>query len=325
MSYAPSDLHGVNWMAPAFATANATSLEAENTIHVDNLKYALDKGIKDGIDVISMCGSFGEFHTLTFEEFQTLVKATLEVVNKRVPVFFGITSIHGREAVKKAKFVREAGGEGIFTGVPFYYPPTVQNTINYFHEMSELFPDLSIQIYHNPPLHRIHIPVSAFHELVKHKNIVSMKDSHRSPLEFIKLMDVVNGKITQFVNQMMYYPYQTMGARGFWSTDACMGPAPLFALRDTTDAGEYEAAKQVLRDMAACSAGGDTFDGQLPQDNARKIAATLAGYCDLGPNRSPFMVVTPESQEKQNARALKWMALQEKYAAQVKKPELATV
>ena len=326
MSYAPGDLHGLNWMAPAFATPNATSLEAENTIAVDNLAYALDKGIKDGVDVISMCGSFGEFHTLLFEEFQTLVKTTLEVVNKRVPVFIGITSINGREAVRKAKFVREAGGEGIFTGVPFYYPPTVQNTVNYFHEISEMFPDLSIQIYHNPPLHRIHIPVSAFNAFVQHKNIVSMKDSHRSPLEFMKLMDVVNGKISQFVNQMMYHPYQSMGESGFWSTDACMGPAPLIALRDSTDSGDYETAKQVLRDISGTSSGaGDTFDGQAPQDNARKIAATLAGYCDLGPNRSPFMVITPESQERQNQRALKWKALQEKYSAQAKKPELATV
>ncbi len=254
-----------------------------------------------------------------------MVKATLDVVNKRVPVFIGITSIHGREAVKKAKFVREAGGEGIFTGVPFYYPPTVQNTIAYFREMSEMFSDLSIQVYHNPPLHRIHIPVSAFNEFVKQKNIVSMKDSHRSPLEFMKLMDIVQGKIALFVNQMMYHPYQSLGASGFWSTDACMGPAPLFALRDACDSGDYETAKQVLRDIAACSAGGDTFDGQAPQDNARKIAAALAGYCNPGPNRSPFMVITPESQEKQNQRALKWKALQEKYAAQVKKPQLATV
>jgi dihydrodipicolinate synthase/N-acetylneuraminate lyase len=325
MAYAASELRGLNWMAPAFATADATSLEATNTVHVDNLAYALDKGIKDGIDVISMCGSFGEFHTLLFDEFQTLVKATLDVVNKRVPVFFGITSINGREAAQKAKFVRQAGGEGIFTGVPFYYPPTVENTINYFEEMSEMFSDLSIQIYHNPPLHRIHIPVRAFNEFVKHKNIVSMKDSHRSPLEFMKLMDVVQGKITQFVNQMMYHPYQSMGAGGFWSTDAAMGPAPLLYLRNVTDAGNYEESKQILREIAACSAGGDTFDGQAPQDNARKIASTLAGYCDLGPNRSPFMVITPESQEKQNARALKWKALQEKYASKVQKRELAAV
>lgn len=324
MSYAPGDLKGLNWMAPAFATDNATSLEATDTVDVDRLAYALDKGIKDGIDVISMCGSFGEFHTLLFEEFQTLVKATLDVVNKRVPVFIGITSINGREAVRKAKFVREVGGEGIFTGVPFYYPPTVENTIQYFKEMAEMFSDLSIQIYHNPPLHRIHIPVAAFNEFVKYKNIVSMKDSHRTPLEFMKLMDVVEGKISLFVNQTMYYPYKLLGARGFWSTDAAMGPAPLLCLRDATDAGDYETAKQILREITATSAG-EAFDGSAPQDNARKIAATLAGYCNLGPNRSPFMVVTPESQEKQNRRALRWKELQEKYAPQVKRRELAAV
>ena len=42
--------------------------------------------------------------------------------------------------------------------MPFYYTPTVDNAIAFYRELSDLFPDLSIQIYHNPTLHRIRIP-----------------------------------------------------------------------------------------------------------------------------------------------------------------------
>ncbi len=316
--YAPDELRGLNAMMPAFATPNATDINATNTVDVDNLRDGVDKAIRDGINVLSTTGSFGEFHTLLFDEFQTLVRATLDVVNKRVPVFIGVTSVNGREAVQKIRFCKEAGAEGVFTGVPYYYPPTVENLIVFYHEVADMFPNMSIQIYHNPPLHRIHIPVSAFRKLTEKRNIVSMKDSHRSPLEFIRLMDVVRGKISLFVNQSQYYPYGTIGARGFWSTEVWMGPWPLLRLRDTVDAGDYDAAKEALLDIT--SGPGERFDAEAPQDNARKLAATEAGYCNLGPNRSPFMVVTPQSMEAARKRAEYWKGLCAKYRPLVEAP-----
>lgn len=310
--YAADELHGLNWMFPAFATEDATDINSTDTIAVDNMRDAINKGIDDGVDVISLMGSYGECHTLLFEEFQTIVKAAVEFVDDRVPLMVGVTSINSREVVRKARFARDVGAQAIFVGVPHYYPPTVDNAIEFYREICELFPDLSVQIYHNPTLHHIHIPVRAFPELIKNKNIVSMKDSHRSPLEFMKLQDIVRGKISMFVNQSQYYPYHHYGARGFWSTDAAMGPWPLLALRNAVDAGDEEAAKQVLRDISP-GGGGEGGDFTGPQDNARKLGAAYAGYCDPGPNRPPFVLVSPQSLERAIKRAEAWKTLCAKY------------
>lgn len=310
--YTPDDMHGLNAMMPAFAKEGAESLTATDTVDVDRLTAAVDRMIKDGVNAISTTGSFGEVSNLLWEEMQTLFEATRDVVAKRVPLMFGITSWNGREVVRKARFVRDIGGEGIFVGVPFYYTPTVDNAVAFFKELSALFPDLSIQIYHNPTLHRIHIPVDAFAELSKLPNIVSMKDSHRTPMEFMALQRHVRNKISIFTYQMQYYPYQQWGARGFWSTDAWMGPWPLLYLRDVTDAGEYDKAEQVMFDITGGRVGGGE-DVAGPQDNARKLGYTHAGYCDLGPNRSPYMVVKPESLQRHVARAERWQQLCEKY------------
>jgi trans-o-hydroxybenzylidenepyruvate hydratase-aldolase len=310
--YSPDELHGLNAMMPAFAKEGSESLTATDTVDVDNLTNAVDRIVKDGVNVISTTGSYGEVYTLLWEEMQTLFKATLDVVNKRVPVFFGITSWNGREVVKKARFVRDIGGEGIFVGVPFYYTPTADNAIAFYNELSELFPDLSIQIYHNPTLHRIHIPVEAFEPISKNRNIVSMKDSHRTPIEFMALQRIVKGKISVFANQLQYYPYALWGARGFWSTNAWMGPWPLLYLRDLVDAGEYEKAEHVLFDITGGKA--PRTDGEsLPQDNARKLGASYAGYCNQGPNRSPYVVVKPESLQRWIQTAERWKALCDKY------------
>jgi dihydrodipicolinate synthase/N-acetylneuraminate lyase len=295
-------------------------LESDDTVDADRLIDCVNRMIEDGIDVVSAMGSYGEFHTLTDSEFKTVVKATLEAVNKRVPVMIGVTSMNSREVVRKAKIARDLGAEGLFTGVPFYYPPTVDNTVAFYHELADFFPNMSIQIYHNPPLQNIHIPVAAFHKLTQKRNIVSMKDSHRSTLEFIRLVDVTKGKLSVFVNQMQYYPYQSLGARGFWSTDAAMGPYPLLHYRNCTDAGDAQGATQVLRDVMALSAGDDWMG---PQDNARKLGASHSGYANQGPNRPPFRVVTPESLEKAIKRGEGWGKLNDKYKPLVQARALA--
>jgi dihydrodipicolinate synthase/N-acetylneuraminate lyase len=321
--YTPDDLHGLNAMMPAFAKEGAESLTATDTVDVDKLTVAVDRIIKDGVNAISTTGSFGEVSNLLWEETQTLFEATRDAVGKRVPLMFGITSWNGREVVRKARFVRDIGGEGIFVGVPFYYTPTVDNAVAFYKELSELFPDLSIQIYHNPTLHRIHIPVPAFEELSKLRNVVSMKDSHRTPMEFMALQRLVRNKISIFTFQMQYYPYQQWGARGFWSTDAWMGPWPLLYLRDVTDDGDYATAEQVVMDIS----GGrvtSAEDVAGPQDNARKLGYTHAGYCDLGPNRSPYKVVKPESLQRQIARAERWKTLCDKYRPLVEAKAPAT-
>ena len=86
MSYAPSDLYGVCGMMPAFSTADASSLTATNTVDVENLQVGVDRAIKDGMHMIATTGTFGQCYNLFFDEFQTLVRASLEAVDKRIPL-----------------------------------------------------------------------------------------------------------------------------------------------------------------------------------------------------------------------------------------------
>ena len=109
MSYAPDELRGICGMMPAFATADASDITATETVDVKSLQEAVDRIIRDdGLNLIATTGSFGQCYNLFWDEFQTLVRATIEVVDKRVPLMLGVTSTNPREVVQKMKFVREA-------------------------------------------------------------------------------------------------------------------------------------------------------------------------------------------------------------------------
>src|SRR5215207_2677963 len=100
MAFAPDELKGICAMMPAFSTENASSLTAEHTVDVDHLSHSVDRLIKDAGDtlgVICTTGTFGQCWNLFFDEFQDLAKATVETVNKRVPLMIGVTSSNPRE------------------------------------------------------------------------------------------------------------------------------------------------------------------------------------------------------------------------------------
>jgi trans-o-hydroxybenzylidenepyruvate hydratase-aldolase len=300
-------------MMPAFATADAADIRARNTVDVDHLREGVDRMIRDGADVIATSGSFGEFHTLLWDEFETLTRATIEVVNKRVPLFIGCTALNSREVVQKMELIQDAGGEGVLVGVPFYFPSTVDNAVRFYHDIAEMFPRLAIMIYHNPPLHNITLPVEAFKRLTQSPNVVAMKDSHRDTTAFQRLTQITKDKMSIFVNQGQYFPFALLGAAGCWSIEAWMGPWPLICLRDAVQQGDLETAREITMDLM----GGPGTGSPSWRETFRKIAAGYAGYCQPGPLRPPFVVIPPEVDEAAKKSAARWNELCAKYRPKV--------
>lgn len=303
-------------MSPAVATPDAGSMSALRTIDVDNLSDALDRGIRDGIHMIATLGTFGQVWNLLWEEWQDAVVASIQTVNKRVPLMLGVTTANPREITKRMQFVREQGGEGVLLGLPYYDPLPVRDIPTMYREVAELFPDISIMIYHNPPNHRVHIPVAAFNELVKIPNIVAMKDSHRSPTEFIRLHDVIDGHIAHICNTMQLHPYLAMGAAGCWNHTVWSGPWPVLAAWNAAKKGDVPKTMDVMRDMMAAGGGAESRYGEY-------TIHEYSGYIKIGPPRPPFAwgLRDPEADAKAREKAKKgsdkWLKLCEKYRPEV--------
>jgi dihydrodipicolinate synthase/N-acetylneuraminate lyase len=307
---AASDIGGMMAMMPAFAKDSAADLRATDTVSVERLRAGLDRMVRDGADIISTTGSFGECHTLLPDEFKTLAHESADVMRRRVPLFIGVTSVNARETVEKMRVVSDTAADGVLLGVPYYFPSTVENAVRFFREIAELFPKLNILIYHNPALHHVTLPVEAFEALVKIPAIVGMKDSHRDTTTFMKLQKITAGKISSLCNQLQYVPYAQLGAAGFWSIDAWMGPWPQFALRDAVARGDIEAAKEIILDIA----GPGTRKANLSwRETAAKLGIAMAGYVEPGPLRAPFLDIPQEVLDAQRKRVERWQRLCAKY------------
>ena len=305
-----NDIRGMMAMMPAFATDAAADLRATDTVSVERLRAGVDRMVRDGADVIATTGSFGECHTLLPGEFKTLAHETVAVVRRRIPLFIGVTSVNARETVEKMRVIADTAADGVLLGVPYYFPSTVENAIRFFRDIAELFPKLAILIYHNPALHHVTLPVEAFEALVKIPQIVGMKDSHRDTTTFLRLQEVIHGKISVLCNALQYVPYAQLGAAGFWSIDAWMGPWPFFALRDAVARGDLSAAKAITLDLAPPVTRKPNLSWR---ETASKIAIAMAGYVEPGPLRAPFLEIPADVIETQRKRVERWQRLCAKY------------
>ena len=304
------DIGGMMAMMPAFATDQAADLRATDTVSVERLRAGADRMVRDGANVIATTGSFGECHTLLPDEFRTLAHETVAVVNKRVPLFIGVTSVNSREAVAKIRQIEGSGADGILLGVPYYFPSSLENAVRFYRDIGAMFPKLNIMIYHNPALHHVTLPVAVFTEITKNPAVVAMKDSHRTPQEFIDLQKIVRGRMSVLVFQGQYATYAGLGAAGFWSIDAWMGPWPHLALRDAVRSGDLERAKAITLDIVPPNAPPANLSWR---ETASKIAIRMAGYVDPGPLRPPFVEIPPEVTERMRQRVERWNGVCAKY------------
>jgi dihydrodipicolinate synthase/N-acetylneuraminate lyase len=195
-------------------------------------------------------------------------------------------------------------------GVPYYDAQSPEYIADFFSQIAEMFPKLSFLIYHNPVNHKVKIPVSVFSRLIKYPNIVGMKDSHRDTREFVRLMEIIRGKISVLTNQSQMFPYYKMGSAGCWSIDAWMGPWPVLHLRNLVRAGDDQQALQVISEIMA-AAGGERPGGN--EGATAKLPIEFAGYVNPGPARTPITTFSDTTIERAKKKAEAWKALCVKY------------
>ena len=79
--------------------ALVTPMNEDGSVNYNKLEEILEEQIAGGTDCIIACGTTGEASTLTVEEHLDVIKRTIEIVNKRIPVIAGTGSNSTETAV----------------------------------------------------------------------------------------------------------------------------------------------------------------------------------------------------------------------------------
>jgi len=318
---APTDLRGVTAMVPTPCKEGADGWDVADSVDLDEAADMTEKLIQAGIGSIAACGTTGEGAALLWEEKRDFIDTIVQVNRRRVPVFAGATALGTKESVRQMRGLREVGADGAFLGLPLWQTPTLENSVQFFADLSEAVPDLPIMVYANAMFFKSTFP-AVFWEGVARKAPTVITTKIAYGIEHLE--DDLKGAGHRINFQpgqsAVYAAYQKVGKRitASWSTSAPMGPEPLVALMEAIRRDDRTAVDAIWADIAALppSVPHGEFAQGFPLYNAQvnKVFFNASGYIKPGPVRAPYRDL-PEHWTAQAQRyAQAWADLRRKYA-----------
>jgi len=315
------DFKGVFALVPACSTKDAHKWSARNTFDEEAFRELVERLVEDGVHGIITTGSTGECHTLLWEEQKKLFETVVDVVNGRVPVLTGTWAPNTRESIRKTRYAADVGSDGIMNGPPQYVEPTVENTIQYYKDLAEACPEMTIMIYHNPGAFRVTLPVDSFMQISEEiPNVVAMKESLADLDRMKKLAELVGDRICLMTYEPFAAEAMRFGFGGIWSAHSiCMGPEPVLKLYESIVRKDWDTAEMISRE---CMEIYERFFERMGgfnvflkyQVNAMHECVNAAGYGRVGPARPPFTHVPTEVINSCRLHAEDWRQLVEKWS-----------
>ena len=185
-----------------------TPMNEDGSVNYNKLEEILEEQIAGGTDCIIACGTTGEASTLTVEEHLDVIKRTIEIVNKRIPVIAGTGSNSTETAVEFSKEAQEYGADGVLVVSPYYNKATQKGLIQHFSAIANAI-DIPVVLYNIPGRTGVNIEPETIAYLVNNvPNIVGVKEASGNFSNAIKTLrlcpeiDMYSGNDDQVVPLM---------------------------------------------------------------------------------------------------------------------------
>ena len=227
--------------------AITTQFDSEGSLSLKAFKNNLAHQIKAGVHGIILGGTLGEASTLTSSEKESLLKATLEQVEGKIPVIMNIAEQSTDQAIVSAKDAETNGASGLMLLPPMRYRATDIETVAYFSAVASST-SLPIMIYNNPVDYKIEVTLDMFEAIRKHENITAVKESTRDITNITRMINrfgdrykILCGVDTIAMESIL------MGAKGWVAGLVDSFPEETVAIYTYCKAGEWEKARAVFR------------------------------------------------------------------------------
>ena len=265
--------------------AMLTPFSDDGSINEDELRRIVDFLVESGVHGLFPLGSVGESIHLNHEEKLRMIEVVADQNRGRVHVTPGVGSTYPGEAIALAKGATELGCEGVVVAPPYFYPLSQEMIEKYFETISDTI-DLPIILY-NIPLFAQPLTYDMVKRLSRRKNIVAMKDSSGSMVDFLHFMDKIRiiGEDIHFLTgrEETLLPCLMMGGKGCMTAISGILPEIMVGIYQEWKKGNYDQAKElqfsvllVIRAMFA-----------LPFPLGFKVALETRGF-KMGPPKQPL-------------------------------------
>ena len=203
-------------------SVNITPTDSRGSLNFNSLKKYLNWQIQKKIGGLIILGSTGEFLSIDPKNKVKMIRESVSIVDKRVPLLVGTAAENTYDAIKFSVEAQKLKADGVMIIPPFYSTPTEEEMINHFKMISNEI-DIPIMVYNNPATSNVDILPETFAELSKIKNVKYCKESTMDVTRVKDIIRLSKNKIKVFGGIMGYESYLN-GADGWVSVPSNLVP-----------------------------------------------------------------------------------------------------
>ena len=195
------------------ATALATPFN-ETGVNINEFKKFIQFQISSGVDAIVVCGTTGESTTMSTNEKEDLIKFTVDIVDKRVPVIAGTGSNNTANSIELSKYAESVGADGLLLVTPYYNKTTQQGLIAHYSAIAGAV-NLPIILYNVPSRTGMNILPETYAKLSKINNIVAVKEASGDISQVAKIAQLCGDNLNIYSgNDDQVIPILSLGGLG---------------------------------------------------------------------------------------------------------------
>jgi 4-hydroxy-tetrahydrodipicolinate synthase len=274
-------------------TAMVTPFTADGTLDETAFRRLVRWQILAGIDGLVPCGTTGESPTLSTEERERLIAATVEIAAERtgrdrIQVIAGTGSNDTAATIRATRRAAELGADAALVVAPYYNRPDARMLDAHFRAIADEG-DLPIVVYNVPSRTGANVDADTFLRLADHPRVIAVKEASGNLEQIARICrDRPRDVAVLAGDDAWTLPVLAMGGDGVVSVASNEIPGELAALCTAARAGDWEAARRIHDRWLPLFLG--NFRGG-PNPVPAKAALVLMGLLESDMVRAPLLPI----------------------------------
>lgn len=209
------------------------------------LDQLIEMHVEQGTDAIVSMGTTGESATLDVAEHVDVIKRTIEVVNKRIPVIAGTGANSTAEAIELTQNAKNLGADACLLVVPYYNKPTQEGLYLHHKKIAETVA-IPQFLYNVPGRTACDLQNETVERLAPLEHIVGIKDATGDMTRGKDLVERVGNQLTVLSgDDESFLDFMALGAQGNISVTANVAPQKMKAICAAALSGDFDTAKSI--------------------------------------------------------------------------------
>ncbi len=221
----------------------------DNGVDFEKLGKLIEFHIENHTDALVVCGTTGESTTMNDAEQLSVIKYTVDKVNKRIPVIAGTGSNNTAHSVYLSQEAEKLGADALLIITPYYNKANEKGLKLHFETIANST-SLPIILYNVPGRTSMNIKPKVVAELAKIDNIVAIKEASGDLSQVAEISRLVPDDFAIYSgNDDSIVPLLSLGGSGVISVLANICPKETHDLVQKFLDGDIDGSKKLQLDM----------------------------------------------------------------------------